>query len=286
MSKRKQFTPEQKVAMVRRHLVENVPVSDLCDELGIHATQYYNWQKQLFENGEGAFARRPARRSTPRFERRRIMRIERGPDPGPFSTHSKYKSYLQPLFRRRCAYCLTPDDRNGGSDGMTVDHFRPTSRFSHLRLAWSNLYYSCVVCNSHYKRDHPTEEEEAKGHRFVDPCQEDPDGHFRITRDPSTGTLSRVWALTDPAVFTLRILRFNSRKSLSDFWRELDLLERRTLSRICEIEGFLEQLRQDIQRRGRCSEFDAIHDDYVRQLQQQQDELGRICSMRPFPLEA
>jgi transposase-like protein len=59
MSKRKQFTAEQKVAMVRRHLVENVPVSDLCDEYGIHATQYYNWQKQLFENGAGAFARRP-----------------------------------------------------------------------------------------------------------------------------------------------------------------------------------------------------------------------------------
>ena len=59
MSKRKQFTPEQKVAMVRRHLVENVPVSDLCDEAGIHATQYYNWQKQLFENCEGAFSRRP-----------------------------------------------------------------------------------------------------------------------------------------------------------------------------------------------------------------------------------
>lgn len=59
MSKRKQFTPEQKVAMVRRHLVENMPISDLCDEFGIHATQYYNWQKQLFENGAGAFARRP-----------------------------------------------------------------------------------------------------------------------------------------------------------------------------------------------------------------------------------
>jgi len=59
MSKRKQFTPEQKVAMVRRHLILNVPVSDLCDEFGIHATQYYNWQKQLFENAEGAFTRRP-----------------------------------------------------------------------------------------------------------------------------------------------------------------------------------------------------------------------------------
>ena len=59
MSKRKRFTPEQKVAIVRRHLLEGVPVSDLCDELGIHATQYYNWQKQLFENAAPAFERRP-----------------------------------------------------------------------------------------------------------------------------------------------------------------------------------------------------------------------------------
>ena len=59
MSKRKHFTPEQKVAIVRRHLLEKVPVSDLCDEFGIHATQYYNWQKQLFENAAPAFERRP-----------------------------------------------------------------------------------------------------------------------------------------------------------------------------------------------------------------------------------
>ena len=59
MSQRKQYSPEQKVSIVRRHLLENVPVSDLCDEFRIHATQYYQWQKQLFENGAGAFARRP-----------------------------------------------------------------------------------------------------------------------------------------------------------------------------------------------------------------------------------
>jgi transposase len=59
MSKRNHYSPEQKVAIVRRHLLEKVPVSDLCDEFDIHATQYYQWQKQLFENGEGAFARRP-----------------------------------------------------------------------------------------------------------------------------------------------------------------------------------------------------------------------------------
>ena len=73
MSKRKRFTPEQKVAVIRRHLVENVPVSDLCDELGIHPNQYYNWQKQLFENAEPAFARRPNKAN----EKRRQNAAER-----------------------------------------------------------------------------------------------------------------------------------------------------------------------------------------------------------------
>jgi len=46
-----------KVAAVRRHLIESTPISDLCDELGIKPTQYYTWQKQLFENGEHAYQR-------------------------------------------------------------------------------------------------------------------------------------------------------------------------------------------------------------------------------------
>jgi transposase-like protein len=59
MSKKKYFAPDQKVSIVRRHLLEGVPVSELCDEYGIHATQYYNWQKQLFEKAAVLFERRP-----------------------------------------------------------------------------------------------------------------------------------------------------------------------------------------------------------------------------------
>ena len=36
--KRQRFSPAQKVVIVRRHLLEEVPVSDLCDEHGIHPT--------------------------------------------------------------------------------------------------------------------------------------------------------------------------------------------------------------------------------------------------------
>jgi transposase len=48
---RKQYTPEEKVAILRRHLVEGVPISDLCDEMGLQPTVFYRWQKELFENG-------------------------------------------------------------------------------------------------------------------------------------------------------------------------------------------------------------------------------------------
>ena len=76
MSKRKQFTPEQKVAIVRRHLVEKTPISDLCDELGIHANQYYNWQKQLFENAAAAFQRRPNKANEKRRQNAGERQIE------------------------------------------------------------------------------------------------------------------------------------------------------------------------------------------------------------------
>ena len=43
--------------ILRRHLVEKVPVSDLCDEQGLHPTLFYKWQKEFFENGAAAFER-------------------------------------------------------------------------------------------------------------------------------------------------------------------------------------------------------------------------------------
>jgi len=55
---RRQFSAEQKIAVLRRHLLEHVPVSDLCDEYGIQPSVFYRWQQQLFENGASVFAPR------------------------------------------------------------------------------------------------------------------------------------------------------------------------------------------------------------------------------------
>ena len=56
--RRKYFTPTEKVAILRRHLIEKVPVSDLCDQYQIQPTIFYARQRQLFENGSAAFGRK------------------------------------------------------------------------------------------------------------------------------------------------------------------------------------------------------------------------------------
>src|ERR1035437_9271890 len=52
---RKHYTGEEKVAILRRHLLDKVPISDLCEELGLQPTAFYRWQKEFFENGAAAF---------------------------------------------------------------------------------------------------------------------------------------------------------------------------------------------------------------------------------------
>jgi transposase-like protein len=46
---RRHFTGQEKVGILRRHLVEKVPVSDLCEEHGIHPTLFHRWQKDWFD---------------------------------------------------------------------------------------------------------------------------------------------------------------------------------------------------------------------------------------------
>lgn len=52
---RKNYTAEEKVAILKRHLVDKEPISRLCDELGLQPTVFYRWQKEFFENGAAAF---------------------------------------------------------------------------------------------------------------------------------------------------------------------------------------------------------------------------------------
>jgi transposase len=52
---RRHFSAQEKVAILKRHLLEKTPISDLCDELGIVPNLFYRWQKDFFENGHTVF---------------------------------------------------------------------------------------------------------------------------------------------------------------------------------------------------------------------------------------
>ena len=65
---------EQKVAAVKRHLLDHVPVSQICDELHVSVNTFYLWQKELFENGHRAFQKNG--RHAARAEEERQNRID------------------------------------------------------------------------------------------------------------------------------------------------------------------------------------------------------------------
>jgi transposase len=43
------------MAILRRHLLDKVPISQLCEEYRIKPTHVYGWQKNLFEQGAALF---------------------------------------------------------------------------------------------------------------------------------------------------------------------------------------------------------------------------------------
>ena len=71
---RRKFSDEEKVAILKKHLLESQAVSDVCDAHGLNPTQFYRWQKEFFENGAAAFARTDRR--TARAEQRRQAELE------------------------------------------------------------------------------------------------------------------------------------------------------------------------------------------------------------------
>src|SRR5215471_10491973 len=71
---RTHYTAAEKVAVLRRHFLDKVPVSDLCDELKLHPTQFYRWQKDFFENGASAFEK--GRKPSTNAEERKIEELE------------------------------------------------------------------------------------------------------------------------------------------------------------------------------------------------------------------
>lgn len=67
---RRHFSPEDKVKILRLHLLEKIPVSEVCEKHQITPTQFYQWQKVFFENGASAFAKSTGPRAMCQAEQR------------------------------------------------------------------------------------------------------------------------------------------------------------------------------------------------------------------------
>src|SRR5437867_10249647 len=60
MSKRtrRRHTPEQKATLLRRHVVDKKPVSEICNEAQIQPSVFYKWERDLVEAAPLLFASR------------------------------------------------------------------------------------------------------------------------------------------------------------------------------------------------------------------------------------
>ena len=75
-NERRHLAPQEKIAALKRHLLEGVPVSTICDQLGIAPTLFYRWQKELFENGHALFENGHAAKAADNAKDEKIQKLE------------------------------------------------------------------------------------------------------------------------------------------------------------------------------------------------------------------
>ncbi len=74
--KRKSYTPEKKAEIVRRHLLDKMAISDVCELYGIQPSMFYTWQKQVVEGMSAIFARAQGGQRARKAEARELARKE------------------------------------------------------------------------------------------------------------------------------------------------------------------------------------------------------------------
>lgn len=57
MTTRRQFTGSEKMQILRLHLLEHKPISEVCQQYDLNPNLFYRWQQELFEHGAVAFER-------------------------------------------------------------------------------------------------------------------------------------------------------------------------------------------------------------------------------------
>jgi len=76
---RRRFSAVEKVAVLREHFLDKVPVSQVCDKHGLNPTVFYRWQKEFFEKGAMVFegqGERPGRQAKELEARNQVLQAK------------------------------------------------------------------------------------------------------------------------------------------------------------------------------------------------------------------
>jgi transposase-like protein len=57
-AKRRQHSGTEIMAVLKRHLVDKIPLSEVCKEFDVCPSQFYRWQKTWLEHGAEMFERK------------------------------------------------------------------------------------------------------------------------------------------------------------------------------------------------------------------------------------
>lgn len=63
-NERRQYRAEEKVNILKQHLVEKKPVSEVCEQFGVAPNLFYRWQQEFFQNWAPALEQRRERPPT------------------------------------------------------------------------------------------------------------------------------------------------------------------------------------------------------------------------------
>ena len=75
-TERRRFSGAEKLAILRQHLIEKVPLSEVCQKHDIPPTLFYQWQKKLFEEGAGVFESKAAQARQQEAEAQKMAAIQ------------------------------------------------------------------------------------------------------------------------------------------------------------------------------------------------------------------
>jgi hypothetical protein len=137
-------------------------------------------------------------------------------------THGEYEPQLRIDFWFSCSYCTMCEAEARGI-GFSIDHYEPQAARPDLSNVYSNLMYSCVVCNSFKWKWNPPSSARAANLRFFKADVDDASDHFTVDGNELRG-----------------------RTLIGNFTIEALDLNRKTLVRIREIRANLAESLEEI----------------------------------------